>query len=303
MMRRPSSIASLLRAWAVGSPGAPWLIVLGVLVVLVALRNVDFFILRLDESPLGENILHKAVGFFVIVAAAGLLGWRMREIGFRRSTLVRGTVGGLVLAGSVFAVIYTTEILLLVARGESVALGLFALLGTGDDAVASTAVGVVAWVLLGNVVNVLMEESAFRGLFPKVLSLRHRNATAIGASAVLFGAWHYALPLRQYLDGVIDPGLLLWYSTGYMGIATLFAIKLSLLVEMTGGIWVAMADHFVNNASLNLLHVVTDSGVDEFASLRVVAAQLLSFAVVVTMYATRSGPLWTTSASPRRPGR
>ena len=62
------------------------------------------------------------------------------------------------------------------------------------------------------------------------------------------------------------------------------AIKWGLLYRMTGNLYTGMADHFFNNCvGTNLLHVITDGGVDELMIVRVVIAQLLSFALVLAI--------------------
>ncbi len=59
-------------------------------------------------------------------------------------------------------------------------------------------------------------------------------------------------------------------------------IKWGLLYGMTGSLYAGMADHFFNNCiATNLLHVITESGIDEMMIIRVTFAQLLSFAVIV----------------------
>ena len=54
---------------------------------------------------------------------------------------------------------------------------------------------------------------------------------------------------------------------------------------MTGSLYAGMADHFFNNCiATNLLHVTTESGIDEMMIIRVMIAQLLSFAVVLVVW-------------------
>jgi membrane protease YdiL (CAAX protease family) len=57
-----------------------------------------------------------------------------------------------------------------------------------------------------------------------------------------------------------------------------------MLYKITGHIWVGIAAHFVNNASINLLHVVTVAGVDEMQTLRITIAQTLSFVIVLVIF-------------------
>jgi membrane protease YdiL (CAAX protease family) len=64
-------------------------------------------------------------------------------------------------------------------------------------------------------------------------------------------------------------------------------IKWSLLTKMTGSLWMGMADHFVNNFIINILHVTSSSGADEMQVVRIAIAQALSFLIVLFFYLRR----------------
>lgn len=54
---------------------------------------------------------------------------------------------------------------------------------------------------------------------------------------------------------------------------------------MTGSLWVGLGDHLLNNTvATNMLHVVSQSGADELQIIRVFAAQLVSFLIVLALY-------------------
>lgn len=59
--------------------------------------------------------------------------------------------------------------------------------------------------------------------------------------------------------------------------SALVGFKFALITKMTGNIFMAMGDHFVNNTIVNLLHLLSESGADELMSVRVAIAQTLSF--------------------------
>jgi len=61
-------------------------------------------------------------------------------------------------------------------------------------------------------------------------------------------------------------------------------VKFCLLVKITGSLWMPMADHFINNTTINLLHVVTSPGVDELQVIRISIAQTISFLIVLFIY-------------------
>lgn len=71
---------------------------------------------------------------------------------------------------------------------------------------------------------------------------------------------------------------------GLVVTSTLVGFKLAMLTQMTGSLYMAMGDHFVNNTIVNLLHVVSDTGADEMMVVRVAIAQSVSFILVLVCY-------------------
>ena len=54
---------------------------------------------------------------------------------------------------------------------------------------------------------------------------------------------------------------------------------------MTGSLWVGLGDHLFNNViATNLVHVIANGEADNLQVVRIMIAQLLSFAVVATIY-------------------
>ena len=71
-------------------------------------------------------------------------------------------------------------------------------------------------------------------------------------------------------------------SIGYVILSALMGVKWGLLYQLSGTIWIGLADHFFNNCIVtNLLHVVTSSGVDKLQIIRVLIGELTSFIAVV----------------------
>ena len=64
----------------------------------------------------------------------------------------------------------------------------------------------------------------------------------------------------------------------------IIGFKFCLLTKMTGSLYMSMGDHFVNNTIVNILHVISDTGVDELQVVRIAVAQGLSFIIVLIYY-------------------
>lgn len=72
---------------------------------------------------------------------------------------------------------------------------------------------------------------------------------------------------------------------GYIILAGIMGIKWGLLYRVTGNIWVGLGDHLLNNTvATNMLHVVSQEGADELQIVRIMVAQIISFAFVLAIY-------------------
>ena len=95
-------------------------------------------------------------------------------------------------------------------------------------------------------------------------------------------------PLHNLIDGDVNAVTFVILAIGYVILAGMMGIKWGLLYSMTGNLYTGMADHFFNNCiATNLLHVTTETGTDEMMIVRVIMAQLISFAVVLTIWMKR----------------
>ncbi len=134
-----------------------------------------------------------------------------------------------------------------------------------------------------------MEEGLFRGLFTKIITAEKFRKYALIFQSVLFGIWHIVTPLKDLADGNLKLSEFVVLSFGYIILAGLMVIKWGLLYKMTGTLYVGMADHFFNNCiASNLLHVCTESGIDEMMILRIAIAQILSFVLVLIVFLKRN---------------
>lgn len=253
-----------------------------IFIILLIVHAFEAIYLRLDETVLGENFLNKVFGIIVLFCLLRMLNWKWSDIGFTLKGFGKSICIGSILAVCTFFVAYAVEITILKGQGHQVSLGLFttsfSLVG---ETAMQTGIGYILLCVFFNVINVVMEEGIFRGLFAGIISTSHTMKTAILFQAALFGIWHIVTPLHNLIDGDLEIAGFIGLSIGYVILAGLMGIKWSFLYRMTGNLYAGMADHFFNNCiASNLVHVVTESGIDEMMIIRVVIAQLLSFVVV-----------------------
>ena len=253
-----------------------------------ATRLFELLVLRTDQGQFGEAFIHKLVGIVILVIAVRLVDFRLGQTGFARTKAVKNTLLGIGIGLTVFAIAYATELLLLKAQGEAPRLEFFVTAyGLAGNVAGTTTVLAVVLCLLFNLINVVMEEGMFRGF---LTTLAMRRVSFMGANiiaSVLFGLWHVAMPVRACLDGEMTVGGAIGASSVYVVTSFLMGFLLGLLTRMSGGLWLPMGVHFVNNTIINLLHVVTISGTDQMQAIRIGITQTLLCIVIVSVYLVR----------------
>ncbi len=254
--------------------------------ILILVHGFEDIVLRMDETFFGENFINKVFGILVIFLVLRCLKWKWSDIGFARTGFMKSISIGLLLALCSFVISYGVEIIILKSQGHNIGFGIFT---TGfsltGEAAIHTGIGFILMCIFFNLINVIMEEGTFRGLFYHIAGIDHSMKYALFFQAFLFGVWHIVTPLHNLIDGDINIGAFIGLGVGYIILAGMMGIKWELIYRMTGSLYAGMADHFFNNCiATNLLHVVTETGTDEMMIVRVAIAQLLSFAGVLVVW-------------------
>ncbi|MDR0288066.1 MAG: CPBP family intramembrane metalloprotease [Clostridiales bacterium] len=253
--------------------------------VCFAFRAFEYFVVRTDQSIIGEAFIHKLVGIGLLAAAVRYFGYRWRDIGFRLSDAPKGVCYGLIFGGAIFAASYGVEMIAQASASNMPYLRFYltSYAVEGNRVMEGGTVFILICVL-GNIINVIMEEGVFRGLFVKLAEQKYSFIKACLFSSLLFGFWHIVAPVRNVINGVqsltgaVMMGLILIMTSALAG------IQYVMLFKMTGTLWIPMTFHFINNASANLVHVVTASGADELQTVRLTIAGALSFIIVLIMF-------------------
>lgn len=262
-----------------------FLIVLTIYVLCYSFRIFEYLILRTDRTWVGEAIVHKLVGIMILMIGARVLRITMQEIGFVKGSFLRNVCKGLVFGIGVFIFAYAVEILLTVLQGKYDSLQVFVSTYAVDQNVGHQTNVIFFFIcIIGNVVNVLMEEGIFRGLFVKLLERKYSFLVSALIASGLFGFWHVMGPVRNFFDGDSSVEGMIANAIMLTATSALVGIKFALITKMTGNLYMAMGDHFVNNTIVNILHVVSDTGVDEMMFVRITIAQSVSFFLVLIYY-------------------
>ena len=179
----------------------PFTLVAAIYILYFILRVMDLFILRTDQTWVGEAIIHKLLGIVIMSIIACRLGFKPEEIGFSKGKSILKVFYGLAFGFAVYGIAYAAEIIMSKAAGSFDSLR-FYVSAYAIDKNSGNRTGFLFFILciIGNVINVLMEEGNFRGLFPGILGEKYAFAKAAVITSALFGFWHIVLPLRNYVD-------------------------------------------------------------------------------------------------------
>lgn len=257
-----------------------------IFLILLLVHAFEAIALRMDQTIFAENFINKIFGIVLLFVLLKQLHWDISTIGFKKYGLVKTILKGFALALFSFFIAYTIECSILYFQEKKIYLGFFitgfSLTGVGS---IQTGIGFVFINIFFNIINVIMEEGTFRGLFYQLINTRYSLKTALFIQALLFGIWHIVTPLHNWIDGEISGMEFVSLSIGYIILAGMMGVKWGLLYRMTGNLYAGMADHFFNNCiATNLLHVVSNTGIDEYMIFRILIAQIFSFAIVVFLW-------------------
>ncbi len=265
---------------------------IAIFMLCLSVRFAEYFLMKTDQTAIGENVFHKVVGILLLALALkrGKLSWS--DIGFQRNGFVSGILKGLLLGSVCFTISFGIESAILALQGNPAHLEIYisSFSLTGSQIKNTDLVFFVLCVLF-NVINVWMEEGVFRGLFLKTLSETKPFVQANCMAALLFGIWHIVMPVRSYINGEMSFAEMVLMGIGYIILAGIMGIKWGILFRITGNLWVGLGDHLFNNTiATNMLHVISQTGADELQIVRIMAAQIISFSMVTVLYYWRHFP-------------
>ena len=265
-----------------------WSVVLGTYLLCYIFRTLEYFVLRTDQTWVGEAIVHKVLGIVILFGVSACVKITVTQMGFVKEKAFCNLVKGLAFGCSVFVLAYGVEIMIAVSQGSFSSLQLYvSTYAISQNTGYRTEFLFFLICIIGNIVNVIMEEGIFRGLFTKLLEQKHSFVVSAIISSCLFGFWHMIGPVRNYVDETMSMNGMIANIAMLVITSTLVGFKFAMLTKMTGSLYMAMGDHFVNNTIVNLLHVVSDTGADEMMVVRVVIAQSVSFILVLLCYIRR----------------
>lgn len=260
-------------------------VVLIIYLICFVFRILEYFILRTDQTILGEAFIHKLIGIVILFAVMKLFDFKFKEIGFIEDKSILYISKGLIFGSVIFIIAYSAEIFILILQGKFKMLALYVSTYSVDRNIGhQTGLVFFVFCIVGNIINIVMEEGIFRGLFPKLLEQKYTIIVSAVIASGLFGIWHIMAPIRAYYDGAMSLNGFIANSVLLVITSGLIGFKFALITKLTGNLYMAMGDHFVNNTIVNILHVISITGADELMILRISIAQSVSFIIVLIWY-------------------
>ena len=250
-----------------------------------AFRALEYFVIRTDQTFLGEAFIHKLVGIGVLIICLRLFHLSFADVGFKTGRAFLDLLKGLAFGIGTFIIAYGVELIIVSASGDLKGLELYVTAYAVNGNIGhQTDFYFFIICIAGNIINVLMEEGVFRGLFQKMLNNHYKFIIAAIIASLLFGFWHIMGPLRNFIDGEQSTGGFIAECCLLIGTSALVGFKFAMMGRLTGNLYMGMGDHFVNNTIINILHVVSETEADKYQVIRITIAQSLSFTVVLFWY-------------------
>lgn len=254
-------------------------------IVCFIFRLIEYFVLRTDETFLGEAFVHKLIGIVILFTAAKIYGFKPAEIGFAKSKVLQSLTYGLAFGLIIFIPAYFVEIIIIILQGKFETLALYVSAYSVNGNIGSqTSLLFFVICIIGNIINIIMEEGIFRGLFQKILEKKYSFLLSAAISSCLFGLWHIVPPFRSYFDGAINCNSFIVNAIMLVVTSGLVGFQFALMTKLTNSIYMAMGYHFFNNTIVNMLHVTSSTGADELMVIRITVAQAASFIIILIWF-------------------
>ncbi len=254
-------------------------------IVCFIFRLIEYFVLRTDETFLGEAFVHKLIGIVILFTAARIYGFKPAEIGFAKSKVLHSLTYGLAFGLIIFIPAYFVEIIIIILQGKFETLDLYVSTYSVNGNIGSqTSLLFFVICIIGNIINIIMEEGIFRGLFQKILEKKYSFLLSAAISSCLFGLWHIVPPFRSYFDGAINCNSFIVNAIMLVVTSGLVGFQFALMTKLTNSIYMAMGYHFFNNTIVNMLHVTSSTGADELMIIRITVAQAASFIIILIWF-------------------
>jgi membrane protease YdiL (CAAX protease family) len=263
----------------------PILVSLAFFLVVIALRSIDLFVLRLDDLP-DQMIFSRLVGFLLVLGYLRVLRKPIGSIGLHaRNSGKAFLIGGLSLL-ILYSSLYAVQFYRLSLAGETPRL-VFGAIDHGTETIGG--LFFTLFYLFGQVFNAFTEESIFRGVMLPHLMLRFSFWKANALQAFLFGLAHLVGPLNSWARGQATSGEAIAEAVSLLVATTVGGLVFGYLYYRTGSLWTALFAHLIDSVIGLFFHIQTVSRLKAETDILMLASLgFISLVILAWIVAKRS---------------
>lgn len=249
--------------------------------IVIALRSIDLFVLKLDQLP-DPIIVSRVLGFLLVLGYLWALRKPISAIGLHARHFDQAVLIGLLSLLLLYALLYGIQFYRLNSAGQTPRL-VFAAIDKETGALAG--LFFTLFFFAGQVCNAFMEESIFRGIVLPHFMLRFRFWQANALQAFLFGLAHLVFPLSDWVSGRILAGEAVAQAAVLLLFTTIGGLVFGYLYYRTASLWTALFAHLIDNSVGLFFHIQTANRLNAetdillFASIGFIALTLLAWIV------------------------
>ena len=280
-MKTTSSSVSRAERYNALSLPRPIMASLALFLIVVALRSIEVFVLRLDVLP-DKTIVSRVLGFLVVLGYLWALQKPVSSIGLHARNFDKAfLIGGLSLV-ILFVALYGVQFYLLSTAGKTPRL-VFAAIDNETGAMGG--LFFTLFYLFGQIVNAFMEESIFRGMMLPHFMQRFSFWKANALQAFLFGLAHLVFPLGSWVNGQATSGEAVAEAASLLVFTTVGGLVFGYLYYRTDSLWTAVFAHLIDNVIGLFFHIQTvnrlnaETDIQMLASIGFVALVILAWTV------------------------
>ena len=253
---------SSVSKWQQFAERYPITVLIIITLLCLVLRILDTFVLPVTEL-VGELIISKALGFILTILYLWSINRRPKAIGIHKNNAGQAVIIGFFVVAIILVVFYTVMLVVIYSSGVEGSLQ-FAPTDPKTGLRGDFYFGL--WLIFGNVVNVFMEEGLFRGLMTRKFLDKMSFWKTNFLQAFLFGIWHVTWPIKDFLDGDLSLGGLIFESITASLAPFLIALIWGYMYFKTASLLAPLICHFFFNSTLNIIIFVTTSGQEDIVS-------------------------------------
>jgi len=253
--------------------------------VVVALRLIDLFVLRLDDLP-DQSIFSKVTGWLLVLGYLRVLRKPISSIGLRANNFDKAFLIGAFSLLILYASLYAVQFHRLSLAGEAPRLA-FGAINYRTETLGG--LSFTLFYLLGQLFNAFMEESIFRGVVLPQLMLRFRFWMANTLQAFLFGLAHLVFPLSRWANGQVTATEAAAEAVTLLLFTTVGGLVFGYLYYRTGSLWTALFAHLIDNSIGLFFHIQTVSRLNAETDILMLASLgFISLVILAWIVAKRS---------------